>query len=175
MLKKIAVVFAIAIIGFLAYCASKPDTFRIQRSITINAPAEKIFPYINNLHDFGSLSPYEKKDPNMKRTYIGPESGKGAAYEWEGNDEIGKGRMEITNITEPTNVTISLDFLKPFKAHNTVEFNLQPKGDTTEVTWLMYGPNEFMCKVMQTFFNMDEMCGKDFEQGLQSLKSISEK
>lgn len=175
MLKKVALIVVIAIVAFLAYCATKPDTFRIERSITINAPAEKIFPYINNLHDFGSWSPYEKKDPAMKRSYAGPDSGKGAIYAWEGNDEIGQGQMEITNATEPNNVTISLDFTKPFKAHNTVEFNLQPKGESTDVTWSLAGRNEFMCKVMQTFMDMDKMCGKDFEEGLNSLKQLAEK
>lgn len=175
MLKKVAIGILVIVVAFLAYCATKPDTFRIERSATINAPAEKIFPYINNLHSFASWSPYEKMDPNMKRTYIGPEAGKGAAYEWSGNDQIGQGRMEITSSTEPTNVTMSLDFIKPFKAHNTVEFNLKPNGESTDATWSMYGPNEYMCKVMQTFFNMDEMCGKDFTEGLSNLKKMVEK
>ena len=175
MLKKVAIAVAVLVVAFLAYCASKPDTFQIERSITINAPAEKIFPYINNLHNFSTWSPYEKMDPSMKRSYSGSESGVGAVYAWDGNNDVGKGNMTITAITEPSNVTLNLHFDKPFEGDSKVEFNLQPEGTATKVTWLMSGKNEFMCKVMQTFFDMDKMCGKDFEAGLQSLKSLAEK
>ncbi len=174
MIKKIAIVVAIIFASFLGYAASMPDTFRIERSAIVNAPPAKVFPYLNSLRDFGAWSPWEKKDPNMKRTFRGPESGKGAAYEWDGNDDVGAGRMEITNSTEPTNVAMSLDFVRPFKGHNTVEFNLIPKKEGTEVVWTMEGHNEFMCKIMQIFVNADEMCGKDFDAGLANLKSLAE-
>jgi carbon monoxide dehydrogenase subunit G len=174
MLKIIIIVILVLIAAILIYAASKPDTFRIQRSILIKAPPEKIFAILNDLHRWGVWSPYEKKDPAMKRYYSGAEIGKGAVYEWEGNKNVGKGRMEIAESTVPSRLLIKLDFIAPFQAHNAAEFTLEPQGELTNVTWAMYGPSPFISKVMCLFINMDNMVGKDFEVGLDNLKAISE-
>src|SRR5207344_784877 len=128
----------------LAFAATKPDTFRVQRAASIKAPPEKIFPLLNELHNWSAWSPYEKKDPAMKRTFSGAPSGKGAVYEWDGDSNVGKGRMEIIDAASPSKVVIKLDFIKPFEGHNTAEFTMEPKGDNTVVTWAMYGPSAFM-------------------------------
>jgi hypothetical protein len=175
MLKTILVVVAVLIAGILVFAATKPDTFRVQRSISIKAPPDKIFSNIDDFHRWGAWSPYEIKDPAMKRTLSGAASGKGAVYEWDGDSNVGKGRMEITASTPPLKDTIKLDFVKPFEGHNIAEFTLEPKGDVTNVTWAMYGPAPFLSKVMQVFVNMDTMIGKDFEAGLASLKALAEK
>ncbi len=175
MIKTIAIVVVALLAGVLIFAATKPDTFRVQRAIDIKAPPEKIFPFLNDLHNFGAWSPYEKKDPAMKRTFSGPASGKGAVYEWEGDKNVGKGRMEIADAAPPSNVTINLDFVKPFEAHNIVVFTLAPKGDFTEVTWAMHGPVPYVAKIMHVFLDMDSMVGKDFEAGLANLKSVAEK
>ena len=129
MIKAVAILVVLLLAGVLIFAATKPDTFRVQRAISIKAPPEKIFPFVNDLHSFGTWSPYEKKDPAMKRTFSGPPSGKGAVYEWEGDKNVGKGRMEIADTAPPSNVTINLDFVKPFEAHNIVVFTLEPRGD----------------------------------------------
>ena len=175
MLKKIAIVVVVAIAAFLAFAATKPDTFQVQRSTVIKAPPDKIFALIQDFHHWGVWSPYEKRDPDMKRTYGGPESGKGSMYAWEGNSKVGAGRMEILDATAPSKVTIKLDFIKPFEGHNTAEFTMEPKGNNTVVTWAMYGPSAFMMKVMGIFMNMDNMIGNDFAVGLANLKTIAEK
>jgi uncharacterized protein YndB with AHSA1/START domain len=171
----VAAVLIIAVVAVLAYAATKPDTFRVQRTASVKAPPEKLFALINDLHGWRTWSPYEKKDPAMKRSFAGPASGKGAIYEWDGDSNVGKGRMEITNAVAPSKVVIKLDFFRPFEAHNTAEFTLQPKGDATDVTWAIYGPNLFVGKVMSIFIDMDKMIGKDFEDGLATLKTVSEK
>ena len=171
----IAVVLAIAIAVVLILAATKPDTFRVQRAITVRAPAEKVFPLINDFHQWGSWSPYENKDPAMKRSYSGPISGKGAVYGWEGNKNVGSGRMEILEASAPSKVVIKLDFFAPFEGHNTAEFTMLPQGDATHLTWLMHGPAPFMSRLMQVFMNMDRMIGKDFETGLANLKKATEK
>ena len=165
----------VAIVALLIFAATKPDTFRLQRSASIKAPPERIFPLINDFRSWGSWSPWEKMDPNLKRTYSGPANGAGAVYEWEGNKKVGKGRMEITQASPPSKVAIKLDFLKPFEAHNTAEFTLEPDGDGTNVTWAMIGQQPFLFKVMTVFMNMDKMIGKDFEAGLANLKAQTEK
>jgi len=175
MLMKIIAVFAVAIIGVLVFAASKPDTFRYQRSITINAPAEKIFTLINDYPSWPSWSPYEKKDPAMKRTMSGPKSGVGAIYEWDGNNQVGQGRMETVEVTAPSKIVIKLDFFKPFEAHNTAEFSLEPQGASTKVTWAMFGPNNYIGKVMSLMIDCDKMVGNDFELGLMNLKDVAEK
>lgn len=175
MLRTIIIVIVVLVAAVLIYAATRPDTFRVQRTTSIKAPPEKIFPLINDFHNFGAWSPYEKKDPNMKRTLSGATHGKGAVYEWEGDYNVGKGRMEITETSPPSRVTIKLDFVKPFETHNIVEFTLEPQGDSTSVTWAMHGPSPYVAKVMHVFFDMDSMVGKDFETGLANLKAIAEK
>ena len=174
MLKTIAIIVVVLIAAILGYAMTMPDNFRVQRTTSIKAPPEKIFPLINDFHRWGSWSPWEKMDPEMKRTYSGAAAGKGAAYAWQGNSKVGEGRMEIADASPPSKVTIKLDFMKPFEAHNTAEFTLEPKGDSTNVIWAMYGPSQYMAKVIGVFVSMDKMIGKDFETGLANLKSVAE-
>jgi uncharacterized protein YndB with AHSA1/START domain len=175
----IAAVLAIAIAIVLILAATKPDTFRVQRATTVKAPPEKIFPLINDFRQWGTWSPYENKDPAMKRSYSGAASGKGAVYAWDGNKNVGSGRMEILDTSAPSKIVIKLDFFTPFEGHNTAEFTMLPQGDatnaTTNVTWLMHGPSRFMGKIMHVFINMDRMVGKDFEIGLANLKKLTER
>jgi uncharacterized protein YndB with AHSA1/START domain len=175
MLKKIALVAVVLVAALLVFAATKPDSFRVQRTASIKAPPERIFPLINDLKSWSAWSPWEKLDPAMKRTHSGAASGKGAVYEWDGNNEVGAGRMEIVAASPPSAVRIKLDFLKPFAAHNFAEFTLEPKGDATTVTWAMYGPNTYVAKLMSVFFSMDGMIGKYFETGLANLKAAAEK
>jgi uncharacterized protein YndB with AHSA1/START domain len=171
----IAVVLAIALAIVLILAATKPDTFSVQRAATVKAPPEKIFALINDFHQWGTWSPWENKDPAMIRTYSGAASGTGAVYAWDGNKNVGSGRMEILDAASPQKIVIKLDFFKPFEAHNTAEFTMLPQGDATSVIWVMHGPAPFMSKVMQVFMNMDNMIGKDFEIGLANLKRQTEK
>src|SRR4030081_1096845 len=171
----IAIVLAIAIAIVLILAARKPDTFSVRRATTVKAPPERIFPLINDFHQWGTWSPYENKDPAMKRSYSGADSGKGAVYGWEGNKTAGSGRMEILAPSLPSKVVIKLDFFKPFEGHNTAEFTMLPQGDATNITWLMHGPAPFMSKLMQVFMNLDHLIGKDFEVGLANLKKVTEK
>ncbi len=175
MIKLIAVILAVLIVAILIYAATQPDTFRIQRTASIQAPPGKIFASLNDFHTWTGWSPWEKVDPDMKRTYSGKDSGLGSIYEWQGNNKVGQGRMEITESIASSKLVLKLDFLKPFEAHNTTIFTLLPKGSATEVTWAMEGPSSLMMKVMHLFMNMDKMIGKDFEKGLDNLKTLSEK
>jgi len=171
----IAIVLALAIAIILVLAATKPSTFSVQRAASIRAPAEKIFPLINDFHQWKSWSPYENRDPAMKRSYSGAASGQGAVYGWEGNKNVGSGRMEILDATQPSKIVIKLDFFSPFEGHNTAEFTMLSQGEATLVTWLMHGPAPFVNKLMQVFMSLDRMIGKDFEAGLVNLKNITEK
>jgi len=174
MIKTIAIVVVSLVAALLIFAATKPDTFRVERSISIEAPSEKIFAILNDFHLSQSWSPFEKKDPTMKRTYGGAASGKGAVYEFDGNKEVGKGRLMITDTAPPSKITIALDMVEPFEAHNTVEFTLGANGDSTKVTWAMHGPQSYMMKVLSFFIDCDKMVGKDFEAGLVNLKAITQ-
>jgi len=176
MIKKIAIGIAVVIAAVLIFAATRPDTFRIERSASIKAPPEKIFPHINDLRTWGEWSPWEKIDPDMKRTFSGSESGLGAAYAWEGNSEVGKGRMEITESTPPSKVVLKLDFLFPMESlNNYAEFTLVPSGESTTVTWAMRGPNSYFSKLIGLFLSMDGMVGGMFEKGLTNLKAAAER
>jgi hypothetical protein len=175
MFKAIAIIIAILVAAVLVYVAMQPESFRVERSISIKAPPEKIFSQINGFHQWEAWSPWEKIDPAIKRTYSGADGGKGAVYAWQGNKDIGQGRMEIVESTPSSNVLIKIDFLEPFEGHDMVQFTLQPQGETTKVTQAMYGPSPFIHKVMSLFFSMDKMVGQKYEEGLASLKAIAEK
>ena len=178
MLKALGIVAAVVvalIAGILVYAATKPDSFRVQRSASIKAPPDKIFPLINDLKAWAAWSPFEKKDPAMKRSFGPITAGKGATYDWQGDRSVGQGHMEIIEASPPDKVLIKLDFIKPFEAHNNGEFTLEPKGDNTLVTWAIYGPSAYVTKVMGVFVNMDTMIGRDFEAGLADLKAAAEK
>lgn len=168
------IVIAVLLAALLVYAATRPDSFRVERSIGIQAPPEKVFALINDLRAWSRWSPWEGKDPGMQRSFSGPDSGQGAAYAWEGNKNVGTGRMEIVETSPPSRIVIKLDFMKPFEAHNTVEFSVHPQGSATQVTWAMFGPMPYVSKLMTTFFSMDKMCGRDFEAGLAQLKTAAE-
>ena len=174
MLTAAIVIVVLAIVAVLAYAATRPDTFRIQRTIAIKSPPEKIFPLLDDLHAHSSWSPFEK-DPKMKRTHSGAPKGKGAVYEWEGNRQVGSGRIAITDTVPNSKVMLKLDMFRPFTAHNVVEFTLVPNGSGTNVSWAMQGPQPFMAKLMSTFINCDKMVGSQFEEGLAKLKAIAER
>ncbi len=176
MLKTIAIVVVVVLIaGVLTLAATKPDTFRVQRTASIKAPPEKIFPLINDLRAFNTWNPYETKDPNLKGRHIGSASGKGAAYAFDGNKEVGQGSLEIMESLPSARVTMKLNLIKPFEAQNTIEFTFQPEGDITNVTWAMQGHTPYFAKIIHLFFDMDSMVGKDFETGLANLKVAAEK
>ena len=175
MLKKIAILVIVLIALLLLYAATRPNALRVQRTVRMKATPERVFASINDLHAWTAWSPWEKLDPAMKRTYSGPAGGVGAVYEWDGNSDVGAGRMEIIEATPPTKLVVKLDFLKPIAGHDTAEFTLDPKGDSTDVTWAMYGPTPYIGKLIGVFVSMDKMIGKDFDNGLAGLRAGVEK
>ncbi len=177
MKKAIAIVVGVILAGvavILGIAASKPDSYHVERSLSINASPAQIHLHINDYRNWMAWSPWEKVDHKMKRTFSGPESGVGAKYAWEGNDDVGTGDMEITS-SEPEKIEFNLHFVKPFEGMSKTVFTMKPEGEATKVTWAMDSNSPFMCKVMQVFMSMDECCGKEFAKGLASLKTIAEK
>lgn len=171
----ILVLLAIAVGGLLVIASKKPDIFRVERRASINAPAAVIFAEINTIRAWEAWSPWQKKDPAMRQVYSGPAAGVGAAQAWEGNGQVGKGMMMISESVPDQKVVFRLDFEKPFKANNIAEFTLQSEGNgTTVVIWGMHGPAPLLSKVMDVLMNMDKMCGRDFDAGLANLKAICE-
>ena len=174
-LKKVLLVLAIGIGGFIAFAATRPDTYKVERSLKMEAPADIVFAQLDNFKSFSAWSPWDKLDPNMKKTFEGPAQGVGAGYAWEGNDKVGKGKMTITNTTPPTSVVYKLEFLEPFASVATTTFSIKPEGEkASHVTWTMDGKNDLIGKAFGIFMDMDKMIGTDFEKGLGSLKGIAE-
>ncbi|MFL9861548.1 SRPBCC family protein [Paraburkholderia madseniana] len=171
---KVILISVVAAVGLLLiYAATRPDNFRIERSVRIEAPPERVYGLIDDLHQFNRWNPFLRKDPAAQGTYSGTPSGKGARYAWQG-EKVGVGQMEIVDTTAPANVTMNLDFIKPFEAHNIADFTLKPEAGATQVTWAMHGSAPFLSKLMQVFVSMDRMVGKDFEDGLSNLKTLAE-
>lgn len=172
---RVAVLVVVAVLAaVLAFAATRPDTYSIARATTINAPPERIYPFIIDFREWRRWSSFEALDPAMTRTYTGAASGKGAVYEWQGNRQAGRGRMEITETSAPTKVTVTVDFAAPFEAHNVNRFMLDPQGGPTKIIWSMHGTQPYMLKVMGIFVSPDRLLGKHFETGLANLKAAAE-
>lgn len=174
MLKIVLIALVLAVVALLLFAASRPDHFSVARSVRINAPADKLFTLIAHLPGALRWNPFMKKDPAIKLAFSGPESGPGAACEFAGNNEVGAGRIAITSVAVPTEVTMKLDMLKPMKASNTVVFTLAPEADGTRVTWAMSGEQPYLGKLMGVVFNLDRMVGGEFDKGLADLKALAE-
>jgi hypothetical protein len=157
----------------LASAATRPDSFRVERSLSLQASSEQVLALLQDFRRWAEWSPWEHIDPGMQRSYSGAASGVGAIYAWTGTGKAGAGRMEIRAV-EAGRVLIQLDFLKPFAAHNTAEFRWQAQGTGTQLSWAMYGPSPFVSKLMGLVFNMDKMIGRDFEQGLANMRAVLE-
>ena len=175
MFKKIIIGLSVLILIVLAVAALQPGTYSVTRSIAIKAPPEKIQSLISDFHQWPQWSPWEKLDPGMTRTFSGAPKDLGAVYAWEGNKNVGSGRMEIVGLTPPAKVNIKLDFFQPMASTAMTDFVLEPKGDTTVVSWTMSGKTDFMAKLMTIFVSMDSMIGPAFESGLSQMKTVAEK
>lgn len=178
MQKKLLIGLSVILIGLGAFAAvveMQPAEFRIARSIVVKAPPEKIFPLVNNLHEVAQWSPWNQYDPNMKKSFAGPEEGVGASQSWEGNDKVGVGKMTILESEPPRKVRLKLEFLKPMQCTNEAAYTLIPTKDgDTEVEWAMTGSKAFVQKAFCMFMDMDKMVGPDFERGLANLKASIE-
>lgn len=174
MLKFALIVLLLALVAVLLYAASRPDHFSVARSLRIQAPADKVFALIANMPALQRWNPFMKKDPAVKLTFSGPESGPGATCDFAGNNQVGTGRVAITSVSVPTEVSMKLDMTKPMQAHNTVVFTLAPEADGTRVTWAMSGEQPYLSKLMGVVFNMDKMVGGEFDKGLADLKALAE-
>jgi hypothetical protein len=174
MILRIVIIVAVLIAAILAFAATKPKTFHVQRSTIINASQEKIFALINDFHNWSGWAPQDKLDPTMNRTYSGGAKGKDAVSDWDSTGSAGKGRMTITESEPYRMISINVDFVKPFEAHNINELTFEPAGTSTKVTWTMNGTNLYVMKIMSVFRNMDSVIGRHFESGLDNLKTVAE-
>lgn len=175
MLRKILLVLVLAVGGFLVYAATRPDTYRVSRSMTIAAPPPVVYAQLDDFKSWSAWSPWDKLDPTMKKTYEGPAEGVGASYSWQGNDKVGKGRMTITDAEPPKQIKYRLEFMEPFAAVAATTFDIAPAGEgASTVTWTMDGKNNLVGKVFGIFMDMDKTIGADFEKGLSGLKTVAE-
>ena len=174
MRKKILIAVAFVVAAFVVFVSLRPSDFRVERSINIAAPASAVFVQVNNFHNWDAWSPWARLDPKAKLTLEGPAEGIGAIYSWDGNSDVGAGRMTLTDSQVNALVRIKLELFKPFTATNTTEFSFKSEGAETHVSWSMTGQNNFIAKLMGLFMDCDKMIGGDFEKGLQQMKTLSE-
>jgi uncharacterized protein YndB with AHSA1/START domain len=175
MVFRVVAALALVVLAILVIAAFRPGTIQIQRSLSIKAPPDRVFALIDDFHNWRRWAPQDVEDSTMQRTFSGPEHGPGAASEWRGAGASGRGSMLIMESEPPRRISIKVDFVKPFEAHNLNEFTLDPVGTSTLVTWKMRGTNAYFMKVMGIFMNMDKVMGEHFEHGLDNLKMVCEK
>jgi len=172
-MKNTLLVLLALVAVLVGVIATRPNTFHVERSVTIAAPAAAVHDEVADLHRFEAWSPWSKMDPQMKTDFSGAPAGVGQVYHWTGNDKVGEGRMTVTG-DAPDQVGLRLDFIKPFASTSNVTFALAPETTGTRVTWNMDGPMNFISKAMCLVQPMDKMIGPDFERGLGNLKSVVE-
>jgi carbon monoxide dehydrogenase subunit G len=168
----LALAFIALLLGIAV--AGRPDEFTVSRSTKISAPPDKVFPLVNDLHNWEAWSPWAKLDLNAKNSFSGAAAGTGAAMAWDGNKKVGAGKMTILQSAPNETIRFKLEFIRPFPATNMAEFNFKPEGNQTAVTWSMTGKSNFFFKIFGLFKNCDDMIGKDFEKGLVAMKSVAE-
>ncbi len=173
MLKKILLGTVGILVVLCGIIAMQPSTYSVQRSATFKASPDVAFALVNDFHNWGGWSPWDKMDPSQKTTFEGAATGVGAKYGWSGNDQVGEGRMTIEK-SEPTEITVKLEFLKPFTATNTTTFTFVKTPEGNETTWAMSGHNNFVSKAFDLFLDMDKVVGDDFERGLRAMKAAAE-
>jgi len=174
-MSKVLVVLVLLLGGAAAYVATRPDAYHVERSTTVDAPPATVFAQIDDLSVWKEWSPWEKKDPTMKRTLSATTSGVGASYSWQGNKEVGKGKMTITDSKPGEKVVEKLEFIEPFQSQAEITFKMAAESPTaTKVTWAMDGKHNFISKAFSVVKPMDGMIGKDFEEGLAGLKKVAE-
>ncbi|MBX7255240.1 MAG: SRPBCC family protein [Candidatus Hydrogenedentes bacterium] len=174
MLVKVLIAAVLIVGGIVAFIATRPAEFSVSRSATTSAPPSAVFAQVNDFHKWDAWSPWAKRDPNMKTTHEGPASGVGAMYSWNGNKDVGEGRMTILESIPDELIRIKLEFIKPFAATNTTVFTFKPRNNGTEITWTMSGQNNFMAKAFQLVMSMDKIVGGDFEKGLAQMTAVAE-
>jgi polyketide cyclase/dehydrase/lipid transport protein len=178
MAKKILIVLAVlgVLLGVAAMVVSmQPDTFSVQRSVTVAAPPAAVFNQVNDFQAWDGWSPWKELDPDAKKTVSTPSTGKGATFNWSGNDKVGEGSLTILESRPGELVDIEQVFVRPLAGKARMVFTFAPEGGGTKVTWTMDGTNNFIGKAMCMVVDMDAMLGKDFDRGLASMKSVAEK
>jgi hypothetical protein len=166
-------IVVLLVVAFIAFIATRANTFRIQRQRQINAAPDVVFGLINDFHNWTRWSAWETVDPNLQRSYSGAAAGPGAVYDWSGNSKAGVGRMTLLESTPGRQVKIKLEFIKPFTATHQVTFELVPVDGGTQVSWIIAGEKDFRDKMMHALMDMDKLIGKDFEQGLANMDQVA--
>src|SRR5215467_3816579 len=175
MLLKIAIFVLVVIVTLLVIAATEPNSFLVERSITIHASPERVFSFINDLHSWEAWSGDNEEGGTVQKIFSGPASGTGAMAEWHGSGRGGAAKMIITESVVPSKVSVKVDWLKPFEAHNLNEFTIHAQGRETKVVWSIQASNLFVMKVIGIFVNMESAFGKHMESGLNNLKRVAEK
>ena len=173
MLKALGIFFVLLVGAVLAYIATRPDTYQVERSAEVGAPPDVVFALIDDLHQWPRWSPWEKLDPGMKKTYEGSPSGVGSIYSWAGNAQVGEGRITIVESKPAELVRVKLEYFKPFAGTSEARFELAPSGAGTRVRWAVEGQNGFAAKAFSLVMDMDKMLGGFFERGLADLGSAA--
>jgi hypothetical protein len=166
MIKRVIIAVVLIVAALAVIVALQPSEYRVARSAAIAAPAPVVFQQVNDFHKWEAWNPWGKIDPAMKQDYEGAPAGTGAIYTWAGNDEVGEGRMTITESRPSELIRIQLEFFKPFAGTSIAEFTFEPQGNRTMVAWSMSGEKNFIAKAVHLFMNMDKMIGGQFEKGL---------
>lgn len=147
MFKKIIVGISVLVLILFVVAALQPDTYSVQRAVSIKAPPEKIVPLISDFRQWPQWSPWKNIDA---------------------------GRLEVISQT-PARIAVRLEFPGASGAPSPMDFALEPQGDSTTVRWTMSGQTDFTGKIMNMLISMDSALSPALENGLSKMKAVAEK
>ncbi len=166
----LAIIVLIIILGLLA-----PKSYDVSRNIEINKALPDVFQYLKFIKNQNDWSPWKKKDPNFKQEFEGTDGEVGFISKWDGNKDVGTGEQEIKAIVHNDRIETELRFLKPWKSQSTGYLKVEEVStNETKVIWGFTGKNKFPFSIFMLFFNFEKAVGKDFDDGLASLKEVLE-
>ncbi|MBX2988686.1 MAG: SRPBCC family protein [Bdellovibrionaceae bacterium] len=172
MLKRILIALVLLVVIVLGYAATKPDSFHFERTAVIATTPEKLYPYLTDLKLGGQWNPYEQKDPSMKKTFSGAESGTGAVMDFEGNGDVGAGQLEVVQATPSSQVDLKLRMRKPFEGEQDIHYKISPDEGGTRFTWAMSGRQSFFMKLISVFIDCEKMFTNEMDKGIANLQAI---
>jgi hypothetical protein len=172
-LKKLLIGLLVLTALGAAYVATRPAAYHVERSVTINAPADVVWANVSDFNQWHAWNPWQKSDLAQTVTIAGAKGSPGHSSAWDG-EKTGKGIMTVLKADAPSQLTIKLEFEVPMESVAMTQFAFSPKGSGVKVTWSMDGENDFVGKAFDVLMDVENMIGKSYDSGLSNLKSIAE-
>ncbi len=172
-IKGLLVTIGLIGVAYLVTALLTPDSYKVERSQVINAPADVVFEQVSKFKNWETWSPWKENDPTATYKYTGTDGTVGAELNWVGNPDLtGKGGMTTNEVTINKKFGYDLAFTEPWESSSKGYFTFTESDHKTTVTWADMGDIPFMVRPMMYFMDFEGMMGPMFERGLFKIDSL---